>query len=387
MICTNCFNTDYQTATTELTVTVNGEPHLLRDLACETCPACGEVTFTHEQSLEIDKKRVALEFGLKPLLTPEQLKAVRRVLNMKLEEICDLLQIGRNTYGRWERGEVAITPSMNLLVHNFIEKFPEVYLMILGNKLPIRTAWNDFHDVLIHVAESAVKKHLRYPSAKSGDADAAQALVRETINEEQVKALGSLIGGSTPILVSVHAYESEGVNAIPEAFADLLADRLGLETDAGIVQTNVVTHTGADGYGRLARQPVFDGDVVFGAEYVLVDDFVGQGGTLANLRGFIEAHGGRVLAAVTLTGKPHSAKLTLDSNQLEELRQKHGKDFENWWQERFGYSFDCLTQSEARYLARSPDADTIRDRLVAAQQAGDSRKAQKDSVTGTTGDS
>jgi len=126
------------------------------------------------------------------------------------------------------------------------------------------------------------------------------------------------------------------------------------------------------------------GQVKLPGPFFLVDDFVGQGGTLANLRGFIESHGGRVLAAVTLTGKPHSAKLTLDSNQLEELRQKHGEDFEKWWQERFGYSFDCLTQSEARYLARSPDADAIRDRLIAAQQAGDSRKAQKDRVAGTT---
>ena len=134
MICTNCFNANYQTATTELTVTVNGAPHLLRDLACETCPVCGEVTFTHEQSLEIDKQRVALEFGLKSLLTPEQLKTVRRVLNMKLEEICDLLQIGRNTYGRWERGEVAITPSMNLLVHNFIEKFPDTKVNLIPSE-------------------------------------------------------------------------------------------------------------------------------------------------------------------------------------------------------------------------------------------------------------
>lgn len=134
MLCTNCFDADYRTSTTELTVTVNGEPHLLRDLACETCPACGEVTFTHEQSLEIDKKRVALEFGLKPLLTPEQLKTVRRVLNMKLDEICDLLQIGRNSYGRWERGEVAITPSMNLLVHNFIEKFPDAKVNLIPSE-------------------------------------------------------------------------------------------------------------------------------------------------------------------------------------------------------------------------------------------------------------
>jgi transcriptional regulator with XRE-family HTH domain len=367
MICTNCFEAEYTTAKTELAVTISGQKHVLRDLDCETCPACGDITFTHAQSLEIDKKRIALEFGVKPMLSPLQLKTLRHVLNMKLDEICGLLHIGRNTYGRWERGEVDITPSMNLLVHNLIEKVPDARVKVLGEKIPLRTPLNGFPDVMIHAAEPVVKKHPRYPAAKSGDAEAAQDLVHDTINEEQVETLRQFVAGRTPILVSVHAYESEGVNAIPEAFADTLAIRLGLETDSGVVQTNVVTHTGADGYGRLARQPLFDGDIVAGAEYVLVDDFVGQGGTLANLRGFIESMGGRVLAAVTLTGKPHSAKLALEETQLEELRQKHGKEFEKWWKERFGYTFDCLTQSEARYLTRSPDAETIRNRIAAAE--------------------
>jgi len=232
---------------------------------------------------------------------------------------------------------------------------------------PLRTVWNGFPDALIHAGESAVKKHPRYPAAKSGDAEAAKDLVHDTINNDQIEILRLLIAGRKPILVSVHAYESEGVNAIPEVFAEELANYLDLETDTGIVQTNVVSHTGASGYGRLARQPIFDGEVVPGAEYVLVDDFVGQGGTLANLRGFIESKGGKVLAAVTLTGQSRSAKLALDKSKLEELRQKHGKEFEKWWQERFGYSFDCLTQSEARYLADSPDAETIRDRIAAAE--------------------
>jgi hypothetical protein len=50
---------------------------------------------------------------------------------LKLDEICDLLHIGRNSYGRWERGEVAITPSMNLLVHNLIEKVPDAAVNVL----------------------------------------------------------------------------------------------------------------------------------------------------------------------------------------------------------------------------------------------------------------
>ena len=35
---------------------------------------------------------------------------------------------------------------------------------------------------------------------------------------------------------------------------------------------------------------------------------IGQGGTLANLRGRIEKRGGRVVGAVALTGKPYSAR-------------------------------------------------------------------------------
>ena len=164
---------------------------------------------------------------------------------------------------------------------------------------------------------------------------------------------------------------TRGVNAIPAALAELLSERLAVPFRASVVQTNVVGHTGADGYGRLARQARFGGDVDTNCEYVMVDDFIGQGGTLANLRGWIEKCGGKVVGAVALTGKLYSAKLNPDREQIRELREKHGSDFEIWWRDRFGHTFDCLTQSEARYLARSPDVDTIRSRLAAAERAGD----------------
>jgi len=90
--------------------------------------------------------------------------------------------------------------------------------------------------------------------------------------------------GHKPILVSAHAYEQNGVNAIPEVFADELAKQLDWEIDGGVVQVNVVSHTGADGFSRLARQAEFDGEIQAGSEYVMVDDFCCMGGTLANLR-------------------------------------------------------------------------------------------------------
>ena len=106
---------------------------------------------------------------------------------------------------------------------------------------------------------------------------------------------------------------------------------------------------------------------------MMVDDFIGQGGTLANLRGWIAKRGSAVIVAVGLIGKPYSAKLSLSKEQLHELRRKHGPTFEGWRQERFGHTFDRLTQSKARYLARSPDVDTIRSRLVAAMREGSFR--------------
>jgi hypothetical protein len=235
---------------------------------------------------------------------------------------------------------------------------------------PPRRPWGKFPDVLIHATESAVKQHPAYWAAKTGDGTAALALVGDTINAAKIEELRELLAGQAPILVSAHAFEQEGVNAIPEIFADQLGDALSWPVDSNVVQTNVVAHTGADGFSRLARQAEFDGPIQAGAVYVMVDDFIGMGGTLANLKGYIESNGARVLAAVALTGKPHSARLALTPQRLDELRSKHGAELEHWWQERFGHAFDALTESEARYLVRTADADTIRNRLVAAEQAG-----------------
>ena len=239
---------------------------------------------------------------------------------------------------------------------------------------PPRTVWRGFADAVLLATESETGRHPEYPGAKAGDTVAAANLVRALVSDTGVAAARALIArvseSGEPVLASAHAYERESVNAIPVALAELLGERLGLASEATIVQTNVVSHTGADGYGRLARQARFKGEVVKGCEYVMVGDFIGQGGTLANLRGWIEKRGGRVVGAVALTGKPYSATLNPSREQLHELRERHGPDFEKWWREHFGHTFDCLTQSECRYLARSPDVDTIRNRLAEAQQGG-----------------
>ena len=279
--------------------------------------------------------------------------------------------------GRLERLAKSGNRDSWVAYHDLREEIDRAEAERMTMKRPSRVAWRGFPegfpDAVLLAPERETRQHPEYAAAKSGDAAAAARLVDALTDEAGLDRVRVLLGqgeGARPVLVSAHAYERHGVNAIPAALSALLSDRLGARFDTGIVQTNVVWHTGADGYGRLARQAAFDGKVASGREYVMVDDFVGQGGTLANLRGWIEKNDGKVIGAVALTGKAYSAKLNPTEEQLHELRHKHGADLEKWWREQFGHAFDCLTQSEARYLARSPDVDTIRDRLAAAIRQG-----------------
>ncbi len=146
---------------------------------------------------------------------------------------------------------------------------------------PHRCPWPaGFPQVVIHADESSVKQHPAYRAAKSGDADAGYRLVRDTLSLAAVATLQELIDIKCPILVSAYALERGGVNAIPEALADEPDILLVLPVDSSVVQTNMVSHAGADGFSRLAHQAAFAGEIAPGADYLMVDDFVGQGGTL-----------------------------------------------------------------------------------------------------------
>ena len=55
------------------------------------------------------------------------------------------------------------------------------------------------------------------------------------------------------MLVSAHAEEEMRRNAVPQALAAELGQRLGWPVDGVIVQADIVNHTGASGFARLAR--------------------------------------------------------------------------------------------------------------------------------------
>lgn len=168
-------------------------------------------------------------------------------------------------------------------------------------------------------------------------------------------------------LLPVIADETLGFNAIPDAMAQVLGRDLGLRVIAGeIVQTNKVGHTRARSFQRIVTPAEFAGTVEAGADYVLVDDHVGLGGTLANLRGYVEANGGHVIAMTALTESRDGRRISLRPDTLAMLRERHGQPLENLWQDQFGYGLACLTEAEGQNLCRQPSVAAIEDFLAQA---------------------
>lgn len=73
-------------------------------------------------------------------------------------------------------------------------------------------------------------------AAKSGDFSAARRFVLAYASHEVSAAIHALLAGRQPRVVSVHAEEKSGRNAIPTALADVLTVSLGGVGEAEIVQ-------------------------------------------------------------------------------------------------------------------------------------------------------
>lgn len=231
-----------------------------------------------------------------------------------------------------------------------------------------RTPWGDFPDaVLCNDNEYTVRAHPAYRAAKAGDVDAAFQLVTHFLDDSYIQRIfNQITGDEVPIVAAVHAEEEFGRNQIAAVLAGAIGDRLNLRVDQSVVQSNIVNHTKATGWAKLARQAEFKGPVREKTSYLLVDDFIGQGGTLANFRGHFSRRGARVLGACVLTGKPYSVKLTVSSTNLNALFAKHGSYIELFCQENFGFGAHCLTESEARWLAKAESIDAIRIAITSA---------------------
>lgn len=226
----------------------------------------------------------------------------------------------------------------------------------------IRTPWHTFPPVAVHTSMMVMKAHPAYHDAKGGDTKAARTLVKSFFKPE---ALAPTAGSAINYVVPVMQLDvGQCWNALPLELARVTARTLRARILPLIVQDNIVHHTGAAADRRLIDQPSFTGKVLPGT-YVIVDDVVSYGSTLANLRGWIESNGGHVLLASTLSAAIFSTKLVPDWSFTTSIKERFSHDLAPFTQ-RLGFPVEYLTNRETRYIAGLKTLESIRSPGAAA---------------------
>lgn len=224
-----------------------------------------------------------------------------------------------------------------------------------------RVAWDsDTQDAVIHADIDAVKNHPNYEGAKSGNIKDAVLLAKTFIDTDKLKKHDSPM-----VILPITAEEKQGKNAIPLGMAQVISEHTGFPVFKGIVQNNKAGHTGANGWHRIVSPATFEGDVLVDASFLVLDDFIGMGGTLANVRSFLLNAGAKVAGYEILTGKQESDILFLRKETLKQLRAKHGQ-FEKEFKTLVGFDYTGLTESEANYLLRAKTVERIRNQITKA---------------------
>lgn len=229
-----------------------------------------------------------------------------------------------------------------------------------------RVAWQDFPPVFIFCPLGTAKNHPKYEAAKMQGSDAAAyELVKDITPKQKISELSQILEDRSAHILPIHAIEEFGTNKIPAALAFYLANKLNCELCSDIVQANKPQRTGKRAFYRLSQYPFFDGKVVKGQNYVILDDTLSMGGTLASLRGYIENKGGNVILAIALTGHSGAASLNIKDAMLNAIRDKHGDELNEWWKSEIGFGLDKLTQGEAGHLKKAPSFAEITSRVFA----------------------
>ena len=243
--------------------------------------------------------------------------------------------------------------------------------------MPERSSWSDkTARVVPHSTIEKLKSHPDYGAAKAGDRAAGLRVARDLMKPEKIAELKKALAKEKQVIIIAPVRMREGGldNAIPPLMAEVISDQTGWQVDTSIIQINDVAHTEKDAIDRLFAQAEFEGDVIPGATYVILDDVVTTGGTLANLKGFIESKGGKVKAIQTIGAAQFATNLKIMPATLKKLRETYGQNLKEALEFVYGGPIheENLTESEARTFIRNKGE--ILERRRKARDEGQGRQ-------------
>jgi hypothetical protein len=223
---------------------------------------------------------------------------------------------------------------------------------------------SDFQKATISTSVSAVTSHRDFDMAKAGDLSAARRLVRDLIKPERLDTLAK--AHPNAVVVPVAEKEETGHNAIPRALAEELALR-GLALGRDVYQKSSAKRKGKNAVERLLLRKVFDGPVK-PSEYILVDDILTQGGTIHELRHFIDNNGGKSVAVLAMAQSSAGNIIAPRKPTLDKVLAHHDRrELERiLWEYNVAGSLEALTESEANAIARFSTTERFRNSIVEA---------------------
>ena len=196
------------------------------------------------------------------------------------------------------------------------------------------------------------------PAKKQGDVAAAIEICRVALDKAyrtRVKLLLAdfkLKGYGDPIFVAPCKPTSQ--NALAKTAASFLGKKLGIDVDTHIQEIPCPSRKDMERRDKFFQRPEFTGKVQKGRLYIMVDDMVTTGGTLAELRSYIVSQGGHVAFACSLASADgmdtqlHPKQETLD--RVERMFKTLGQAVRDCIQNKAGLTPAALTQAEAEFF-------------------------------------
>jgi hypothetical protein len=190
-----------------------------------------------------------------------------------------------------------------------------------------------------HTSIAYLKRCPGFECAKNGDINAARRIVQTCVKPNRINIMLGNHPKSTllPVL---------GKNVIPLA----LAQEIGLPTWNNVLRIDTKPRKSLPAIQRLLHKPVFVGHIQEGINYIIVDDIITQGGTIAALREYVLARGGKIVAVVALAYAIGSHNIAPTNEILFRLHFKFG--YSIYVLQIIGLvdAFEELTYSQIRYL-------------------------------------
>jgi hypothetical protein len=207
---------------------------------------------------------------------------------------------------------------------------------------------------------TSIYDNKEYQAAKTmADVGAAIEICRKALDKayryrvkRELEALSSK-GYGQPILVAPCKPTSK--NVLAKTAAEFLGKKLKIDVDTDIREKPCPSRRDSDRRAKFFNMPKFEGPVQQGRVYIMVDDMVTTGATLAELRSHIIRNGGHVGFCCSLAScDAMDKKLDPDSENVKRAQtifSKLGETVQDYLKNATGLTPETLTNAEAGYFA------------------------------------